>query len=92
LRELGMRLTYRTVRVLLAIAEYPGASNRQVADASGVVDQGQISKLLVRLEHLGLIHNGRSDSARGEPNVWSLTARGGEIERAIRRQTAPAGG
>jgi AcrR family transcriptional regulator len=92
LRELGMRLTYRTVRVLLAIAEHPGASNRQVADASGVVDQGQISKLLARLEHLGLIHNGRPDSARGEPNVWSLTARGEEIEHAIRRQTTPGGG
>ena len=45
LRELGMRLTYRTVRVLLAIAEHPGASSRGVADASGISDQGQMSKL-----------------------------------------------
>ncbi len=89
LRDLDMRLTYRTVRVLLAIASHAGASNRQVADASGVVDQGQISKLLARLEHLGLIHNTGVGSARGEPNVWSLTAKGKEVEHTIRRQTAP---
>jgi AcrR family transcriptional regulator/DNA-binding MarR family transcriptional regulator len=91
LRELDMRLTYRTVRVLLAIASHAGASNRQVADASGVVDQGQISKLLARLEHLGLIHNTGAGPTRGEPNVWSLTVKGEEVERTIRRQTAPAG-
>ncbi len=91
LRDLDMRLTYRTVRVLLAIASHAGASNRQVADASGVVDQGQISKLLARLEHLGLIHNTGAGPASGEPNVWSLTAKGEEVERTIRRQTTPAG-
>jgi AcrR family transcriptional regulator/DNA-binding MarR family transcriptional regulator len=91
LRDLDMRLTYRTVRVLLAIAGRPGASNRQVADASGVQDQGQISKLLARLEHLGLIHNNGVGHARGGPNVWSLTPKGEEIEHTIRSQTAPAG-
>jgi hypothetical protein len=55
LRDLDMRLTYRTVRVLLAIAAQPAASNRQVATAAEVTDQGQISKLLGRLQHLGLI-------------------------------------
>src|SRR5580704_8258881 len=44
LRGLRMRLTYRTVRVLLAIAEQPGASNRQIAVGAGITDQGQISK------------------------------------------------
>jgi AcrR family transcriptional regulator len=89
LRELDMRLTYRTVRVLLAIAERPGASNRQVADASGVHDQGQISKLLARLEHLGLIYNDGGGAARGEPNGWSLTRRGENVEQTIRHQAAP---
>jgi DNA-binding MarR family transcriptional regulator len=82
-----MRLTYRTVRVLLAIAERPGASNRVVAQGSGVQDQGQISKLLARLEHLGLISNEGVGASRGEPNAWRLTARGREIERTIRQQT-----
>ncbi|HEY3828548.1 MAG TPA: TetR family transcriptional regulator [Solirubrobacteraceae bacterium] len=92
LRTLDMRLTYRTVRVLVAIAAKPGASNRQIADAAGVVDQGQISKLLARLEHLGLICNCGMGSMRGEPNAWSLTARGEEIECTIREQTTPAEG
>jgi AcrR family transcriptional regulator len=95
LRELDMRLTYRTVRVLRAIAalcgQGPGPSNRQVADASGVADPGQISKLLARLQHLGLIENGGGPPARGEPNVWRLTAKGEGIEWTIRGQVAPGG-
>ena len=95
LRELDMRLTYRTVQVLLAIAALggrgPGPSNRQVADAAGVVDPGQISKLLARLEHLGLIENEGGPPAPGEPHVWRLTPKGAEIERTIRRQATPAG-
>ena len=95
LRELDMRLTYRTVRVLLAIAELgdgrgPGPSNRRVSEAADVADQGQISKLLARLRHLGLIENGGAGPARGEPNVWRLTPKGAEIERTIRRQATPA--
>ncbi len=95
LRELDMRLTYRTVRVLLAIAELSnnrgqGPSNRCVSEAADVADQGQISKLLARLQHLGLIENAGAGPARGEPNVWRLTKKGQEIERTIRRQAAPA--
>jgi AcrR family transcriptional regulator len=92
LEGLDMRMTYRTVRVLIAIAERPAASNRQVADAAGVQDQGQISKLLARLEHLGLIENTGSGYARGEPNAWRLTSRGREVELTIRQQAGPANG
>jgi hypothetical protein len=91
LEGLDMRLTYRTVRVLMAIAAAADASNRQIADAAGVQDQGQISKLLARLEHLGLIENTGLGPARGEPNAWRLTPRGHEVELAIGQQTAPAG-
>jgi AcrR family transcriptional regulator len=87
LRGLDMRLTYRTVRVLVAVGAHPGASNRRVAQAAGVEDQGQISKLLRRLESLGLIHNTGEGHSKGEPNVWTLTRRGGEVEQAIRAQT-----
>ncbi len=91
LRELGMRLTYRTVRVLLAIGELGGRgsnpSSREVADASGISDQGQMSKLLWRLEHLGLIETAVRHHGRGEPNAWSLTPKGREVERTIRSQT-----
>ncbi|HEY7830697.1 MAG TPA: TetR/AcrR family transcriptional regulator [Solirubrobacteraceae bacterium] len=87
LRDLDMRLTYRTVRVLVAIAASPGASNRQVAEAAGIADQGQISKLLLRLQNLGLIRNVGVGPVRGEPNAWRLTSRGQDVERTIREQT-----
>jgi AcrR family transcriptional regulator len=86
LQGLDMRLTYRTLRVLAAIAAQPGASNRHVADTAGVHDQGQISKLLARLEHLGLIHNTGEGHAKGEPNAWRLTRRGEEVQRGIGMQ------
>jgi AcrR family transcriptional regulator len=88
LRELDMRLTYRTVRVLLAIAQTPGASNRELADAAGVADQGQISKLLSRLKILGLIQNTGAGPLRGEPNAWQLTGKGRQVGEAIQIQTA----
>jgi AcrR family transcriptional regulator len=87
LRDLDMRLTYRTIRVLMAISANPGASNRKTADAAGIQDQGQISKLLLRLQNLGLIHNNGEGPAKGEPNAWQLTPKGHEIEHAIREQT-----
>jgi AcrR family transcriptional regulator len=82
---LGMRLTYRTLQVLSAIASDPGASNRQIADVAGVHDQGQISKLLTRLERLGLIHNAGHGQPRGEPNAWTLTTRGTRVAEALRQ-------
>jgi AcrR family transcriptional regulator len=82
LEGLRMRLTYRTVRVLVAIGEHPGASNRVIADSSGVSDQGQISKLLMRLQRLELVENRGSGQQHGAPNAWHLTERGAEVERA----------
>lgn len=104
LRDLEMRLTYRTMRVLLAIGELErpstqrpkGAratgsqpdgrapSNRQVATAAGIADQGQISKLLARLQTLGLIENTGGDHAKGEPNAWHLTAKGQSVTKTLR--------
>ena len=87
LRELPMRLTYRTVRVLMAVAAQPGSSNRAVADGADIKDQGQISKLLHRLEGLGLIGNDGADRPPGGPNAWSLTEKGREVEDAVTQQT-----
>jgi hypothetical protein len=72
----GARLTYRTTRVLRAIADYPGASNREVADRAGIVDQGQVSKLLGRLQARGLIVKDGEARTHGAPNSWRLTERG----------------
>jgi AcrR family transcriptional regulator len=86
---LDMRITYRTVRVLMTIASNPDASNRKIATEAGIGDQGQVSKLLARLEHLGLIHNTGIGPAKGAPNAWALTPRGQQVEQAISVQTAP---
>jgi AcrR family transcriptional regulator/DNA-binding MarR family transcriptional regulator len=81
---LKMRLTYRTVRVLVAIGRRPGSSNRGVAEASGIVDQGQISKLLSRLARLELIENRGVGQEKGGANAWQLTRRGEQLARAAR--------
>ncbi len=82
-KDLPIRFTYRTARVMDAIASQPGASNREVADAAGVSDQGQASKLLRRLEDHELIVNRGEGQAKGEPNSWQLTTRGTAVQAAI---------
>jgi AcrR family transcriptional regulator len=89
-KDAGMRLTYRTVRVLLAIAEHPGSSNRRVGDLAEMNDQGQISKLLTRLERLGMIANKGEGHSRGEPNAWTLTPTGRRVTKSIRVHTEHA--
>jgi AcrR family transcriptional regulator len=88
---IGMRLTHRTACVLRAIAEHPGTSNREVAERAGVVDQGQISKLLSRLEDLGLIVNVGQGGFRGAPNAWTLTPRGEQVEHRVRHGVGERG-
>jgi AcrR family transcriptional regulator len=85
-REAGVRLTYRTARVLSAIADYPGASNREVAERAGIIDQGQISKLLSRLEKRELIAKIGEGRTRGAPNSWRLTERGELVRRSASRR------
>ncbi len=86
LESLNMRITYRTLRVLTVIADHPGASNRQIADHAGIADQGQISRLLTRLESLRLVYNTVPRQPSGEPNEWRLTPRGEELQQAIQMQ------
>ncbi len=93
LADVNMRLTHRTARVLEGIAELGGRgsdpSNREVATFAGVTDPGQISKLLRRLERLGLLVNTGAGHAKGEPNAWTLTAKGEQVARSIRMHSAP---
>jgi len=91
LEGLDMRLTYRTLRVLSVLAQHPGASNRLVAEQAGVADQGQVSKLLMRLSNLGLIENSGDGHTKGAPNAWRLTPRGQDVENAIRIDTGATG-
>jgi AcrR family transcriptional regulator len=79
LAGLPMRVTGRTLMVLEAVDRLPGASNREVATAAGITDQGQISKLLARLERLGLIENTGQGHLSGEPNSWRLSPLGQRV-------------
>ena len=83
LQDLPMRFTYRTMRVLVSVAENPGSSNRTVGERAGIADQGQASKLLARLHKLDLIENRGGDPARGEPNAWTLTPTGKQVHESI---------
>lgn len=86
-KDLPIRLTYRTARVLASIAASPGASGKQIAAASGVADEGQMSRLLTRLERVELIHNTGMGPAKGEANAWTLTGRGQDVHTVIAQQT-----
>jgi AcrR family transcriptional regulator/DNA-binding MarR family transcriptional regulator len=87
LQGLNMRVTHRTLLVLQVIGEHPGASNRRVAEQAGIADQGQASKLLARLEGLGLIDNTTPVQPTGEPNAWHLTPQGRELKSNIDAQS-----
>lgn len=83
LKGLQMRLTFRTARALEGVAANPGASNRVVAARAGIADQGQASKLLARLERLGLIVNGAVTASKWQHNSWTLTPLGQQIAHSL---------
>ena len=83
LRDVPMRLTYRTARVLEAVAVHPGASNRHIGEQADVHDQGQISKLLGRLRRIGLLTNTGVGHTKGEPNAWRLTDLGERVTQQL---------
>jgi AcrR family transcriptional regulator len=85
LAELPLRLTYRTARVLLDVCDHPGSSNRQIAERVEIHDQGQVSKLLSRLQRVGLLTNSANGApARGDANAWLLTTSGEQVTGVIR--------
>jgi hypothetical protein len=83
LKDVPMRITYRTARVLQSVAANPGASNRLIGEHADTYDQGQVSKLLGRLQRLGLLVNEGGGQAKGEPNAWSLTALGESVTQQL---------
>ena len=69
--------------VLRAIAQAPRSNNRAIAQAAGLSDEGQTSKLLSRLKHQGLVENVGLGQAYGEPNAWLLTREGRGSRQAL---------
>ena len=81
------RLTVRTHAVLEAVWGHPGVNNREVSDLVRVADQGQISRLMARLDERGLVENA-GGRTQGVAKAWRLTPEGEELVRAA----APARG
>jgi hypothetical protein len=92
LQRLPVRVTYRTTRVLDAIGDSPGLSNRDIAEAAGLIDEGQTSRLLRRLEQRGLVQNVGVGQAYGGANAWLLTAYGKRVLDATRHSLVPGAG
>ncbi len=78
----AIRVTQRTALVLRAIGASPRSSNREIAAAAGLTDEGQTSKLLRRLHQRGLIENLGLGQAWGEANAWQLTPAGQHVATA----------
>lgn len=83
LRDPGGRLNHRAASVLTVIGSAPGLSSRELASRDGVKDEGQMSRLLSRLERLGLIENTREAQRRGDVKAWQLTIAPEELQAAI---------
>jgi len=92
----GFRLTYRTVRVIEAVSVLNDRglrpSNREIAELAGLTDESQISRMLARLEGLGVVardgvpaHPAHAKRSRGEANAWRLTDWGVEVRKAIEK-------
>ncbi len=77
---------HRARRCILYLAENPGSSNRQVAREIEVDHQGQVSKLLARLEDMSLLR--KYPGAPGRPNAWWLTNKGEKVALSL-RQSGP---
>jgi AcrR family transcriptional regulator/DNA-binding MarR family transcriptional regulator len=91
LKPADFRLTVRTYAVLAAVGERPGVSNREVSDLVRVADQGQISRLMARLEEQGLLQN-TGGHIQGVAKAWRLTPRGEEILCAARPESERSNG
>jgi DNA-binding MarR family transcriptional regulator len=76
---------HRQIEVLRALAVEPGLNNGEVARRAGVRDQGQASRLLARLQRLGLIEDTRDPQRPDSTKAWCLTTSGTELEAGIGR-------
>jgi AcrR family transcriptional regulator len=72
---------HRARECLHHLAGNPGASNMQIATAVGIARREQISKLLARLDALGLLV--KCAGPPGTPNAWSLTPHGRRVAGAL---------
>ena len=67
--------------MLAVVAEYPGLSNQRVSELAGISDQGQISRLMIRLQEQGLVEK-RGGRPQGHAKAWRLTPEGEDVVQA----------
>ncbi len=82
-------VSYRTTLVLSAIASAPRSSNRAIAAAAGLSDEGQTSHLLRRLAQRGLIEKVRPRNGSRRENAWLLTPSGRRVIELLGFGAAP---
>jgi DNA-binding MarR family transcriptional regulator len=86
LRTHGDRLNSRAVSALEVIGAEAGLTSKGVSSRTGVNDDAQMSRLLARLERLGLIENARERHGRANRKDWKITAAGQGVKDAIDRE------
>jgi DNA-binding MarR family transcriptional regulator len=82
-RAQWLQLAPRRRKALLHLAAYPYASNREIGSAIGISDDAQVSRMLARMQDLGLALNCRRAHDRGRPNAWQLTDEGRRMVEAL---------
>jgi len=86
LKAPGGRLNSRAVSALRVIGAEAGLTSKEVSSRTGVNDDAQMSRLLGRLERLGLIENTRKRHSRANRKAWRLTAAGEKVQDALERE------
>ena len=65
----------------MAVGGCPGVNNREISEVMRVADQGQISRLMSRLQEQGLVEN-EGVGGQGAPKAWHLTPEGEQVIQA----------
>ncbi|HEY8304919.1 MAG TPA: hypothetical protein VIG42_10085 [Solirubrobacteraceae bacterium] len=78
----GGRVNSRAASALMVIGGESGLNSKEVSSRTGVNDDAQSSRLLARLERLGLIENTRNPESRFGSKSWRLTAAGEQLHAA----------
>jgi len=81
----GGRLNSRAASALNVIAAEAGLTSKEVSSRTGVNDDGQISRILARLERFALIENTHRQRSAYR-YAWTLTAAGQEVHAALERE------
>jgi AcrR family transcriptional regulator/DNA-binding PadR family transcriptional regulator len=87
------RLTIRTQMALAAVGGRPGLNNREVSEIIGLADQGQISRMMKRLQSQGLVEDAHRDVKR-QARAWRLTSDGEAVidaHKPLKRARRKAG-